>query len=1262
MIRSTAKRLRAPLFAALAVAGVAGLAGCATTNEFTAPRYRGDAMEALPDGVVAFRVFLTGNTGDVATGSEAVLTALGADARAAGQASAVVFLGNETAAGIPEGAGAEAAARPVEALGRALAGYPGRVVAIPGDRDWAQGEAGVKRLEGALYQALGDSVLTPGDQAGGPRDIKLAPGLRLLAIDTAWWLRDPDQQPDGHYDGENVRTPADVATYLEQTISDRDDDRLIVVGHHPVVSNGPYAGQRTVGQALATLGIAPLVGQTVGTSGESLASERYRVMRDVLDGLFRRQDRLVYASAHDRSLQAFDVVRSETSRQTYLVSGTGGGRATAAVAGRGAASIVPKPGYQRLTYYADGSLWAETVEVDVRTGASRVAFRHEISDSNNELVDPDIPETTASELPRGLGGTVVVPTDVNFTTGPFRNSGFQRTVWGAGYRDVWATPVAMPVLDLGAEAGGLVPLYQSGGNQTTGLRLQGADGREYGLRLVEKGGTGQIPEELRDGVAGSVVLDLRSAQTPFGALVAYPLSRAAGVLIARPRLVYVPDDPRLGRYRERFAGRAALLEVRADNDMRGVEGFDGVSDVISGGKLLEELRGDQDHRVDQRAFLRARMIDMMVADWDRHEDQWRWAAYEPGDLDPTLTGDAATRGKVYRPVAKDHDFAFYGIGGIAPFFLRNFVDERLQSFGEDFGSVRGLTDNGFQQDRRFFNTLTRADMEDVARGLQADLSDADIDAAVRVLPPEIYAQVGVSWTAGLRARRDKLVELADDLYDLHRHIVDVIGSDEREHFTATREADGRLSVVVRSAKDGHEDDVLYSRTFLPDETDEVRFYGFGGRDLFEIVGDGPQTISVRVIGGGGGDRLEAPAGDVAVYDTEDGLEIGAHGRQVEDRRTDDAGVNRYDSYEAVLRRTTAFPLVAYNPTDGIVVGAQVTKQIPGFRIHPIAATHTVGATVAPTSGGLAAFYTGRMQEAIGTVDLDVDALAATPRFVRNFYGLGNGTAELNDDRERVDIARIQLDAGFGNDVGQGLRFVAGPSLRYADVSRKDTTLITPVDVLAQTQPDIYDPQFHAGAFARLSLSTAYGGAVPVQGVRLAATGAYRAGVTGAAKGYGSVGGEASAYVPILYAQKLTLALRAGADHRFGDFPFFDAATIGGPQSVRGYRRDRFSGRTAAYAGAELRTNLFRLNTYALPLTVGALAFTDAGRVWIDGDLAQYCPPGQICGSAGILDSSTIHVGYGGGLFFNALDRAVLTFTVGHSSDSTLITFGTGFAF
>ena len=1240
--------------AAVAFAVLLTLAGCATTRDYVAPAYRDQPAPPLPEGVVAFQVFLTGNTGVLE--NESVLNALGAAAREAGEASAVVLLGDATEAGLSEDADTEAL-RPVRALGLALRSYEGRVVVLPGDRDWEQGKDGVERLEDALIETLGDSVLTPGDQAGGPRDIELADGLRLLAIDTAWWLLDPDDRPEGEFNGENVRSPADVATFLERAIEDRADDLIVVVGHHPVVSNGTYAGERTVGQTVAGLGVTALAAQTVGVGGQSLASERYRAMRDVLDRLFQRQDRLVYASAHDQSLQTFHAVRSAVNRQTFLVSGTGGGGAEAASAGRGAAHVSPSPGYQRLVYFADGRLWAETVEVDVATGATTVAFRTEIAGPNPELVDPEIPETTGADLPPEIGTRVTLAADANFATGPFRNDGFTRLFWGEGYRDVWSTPVTFDVLDIGTEGGGLVPTQRGGGMQTTSLRLEGADGREYGLRLIEKGGTSQIPEELRNGVAGSVVLDLRSAQTPYGALVAYRLSRAADVLIARPRLVYVPDDPRLGRYRTLFANQIALLEVRAADDMTGVEGFEGVTDVVSEPSLRENLREDQDHRVDQRAFLRARLVDVLIADWDRHEDQWRWAAYEPGELDPSLSGDEATRGKVYRPIARDHDFAFYGIGGVGPVLIRKFADRRLQPFDDDMGSLRALTANGFEQDRRYFNALTQEDFRAVAEGLQADLTDAALDAAVRELPSPVHAQIGAEWSRTLRERRDQLVDAADELYELHAGIADVVGSDERERFTATREPDGRLHVVVTSAKDDAEGRVLYERTFLPDATDEVRFYGLGGRDEFHVLGDGPDRIAVRVIGGAARDSLDAPAGDVALYDTPTGVVIAGRGEQLEDRRSDDGDVNRYDSHEQTLGISRLLPTVGYNATDGVVVGATWVTQVPGFRLNPFAATHAVTATVSALTGGIAGAYVGRMREAVFAADLDVDAFASTPRYVRNFYGLGNGTAAIDGEFARIDIARAQVDAGFGGNVGEGLRLVGGPSVRFADVSRGDPLVATPLDVLAAGDPDVLDPQLHAGAFARLSLSTVYGGVNPQQGFSLVTTGAYRAGLAGAAGSYGQLGAEAAAYFPINFAPQLTLALRAGVDHRVGDFPFFDAAVIGGPRSLRGFRRERFAGRTAAFGGAELRTKLFNVDTYALPFTLGVLGFADAGRVWLGSD---DCFTFTCTGTA--PNSADVHVGYGGGLYVNVINRAVATLVVGRSREETLVTVGTGFSF
>jgi hypothetical protein len=1274
------RRLPAPL---AALAAVLLVAGCASTGTYLAPEYRAEPVPPLPAGDVAHRVLLTGNTGELETPS--VLRAVAADARQWGEGATVVLLGDVTEGGLPdEGSDDYAGAvRPVRAVVDALAGVEAEVVVVPGDRDWARGEDGVKRLEDVLDGAFDTDVLVPGDQAGGPREWEPAEGLRLVALDTGWWLLDADDRPQGEAEDQAVRTPGDVARILEQIVVDRDDSRIVVLAHHPLESRGTRAGYRTPAQAALGLGIPTLVGRTFGLGRQDLAAPAYRQMREVLGRVVAQHDRLVWAAAHDFSLQ---VLRDEVSpilEQTYLVSGTGGGTA-AGVASSDALYVAARPGYQRLVYFDDGRLWVEAVEVDVETGQAEVVFRREVAGAIDELVDPGTPQTVdADRLPETLGETVTVPLDAGFSFSPrFSNSALTRSLFGERYRDLWKTPVEVPVVDVGTEAGGLTPVKRSGGNQTVGLRLRGGDGHLYDFRLLEKGGTGQLPAELRDGLAADVVYELRAAAVPYGAIVTAELAEAVGVPTPKPKLVYIPDDPRLGRYRDQFGDRLATLEIRPDDDVSDVPGFEGFTDVISDESLREELREDQDHYVDQEAFLRARLLDMLVADWDRHAGQWRWGAFEPGDLDPALTGEAATQGKVYLPVPRDHDWAFYGIGGLLqpPLFL---FDKRLQGIDETYNSLIGLTQNGFFQDRRFLNRLSLDDWRVAAQSLQEDLTDAEIAAAVSVLPPSIEAQIGEEWTETLQARRDGLADLAERYYGILAETVDVIGSDERELFEVRRQPGGALDVTVRSYKGGEPGRVLWARTFSPDETGEVRLYGLAGRDRFEVTGEGDDAIYVRIVAGAGADVLDAPAGDVTVYDTPGGLEIVDHGGDIEDRRSDDPDVNLYDPTEQVLGDRQYVPVVGYQPTDGFLLGLGVRFQVPGFRYRPYAATHTVSANVATTTGGVAASYVGRMRGALGRFDLAVDALASTPRYARNFYGLGNGSPDVPGDLARVDLARAQARFGLGTVVGQGARFVFGPTVRYADAGEPDplplvppsppsddpAPAVDPARALAAVQPDQFEAQTHGGAFARLELSTANRPVNPISGVRLGVEGAVQAGLVGTAETYGRVGGEAAAYLPLGVSPQVTLALRGGAETLVGDYPFFDAAVLGGAGSLRGYRRERFAGRTAASASAELRTKLFDLDTYLLPLDVGVLGFADAGRVWADVPDCLDVLSADVCDNPAVaIDLADpdagdgLQLGYGGGLWIGLLDRAVLNLSVGASDEATLVTFGLGFAY
>lgn len=70
--------------------------------------------------------------------------------------------------------------------------------------------------------------------------------------------------------------------------------------------------------------------------------------------------------------------------------------------------------------------------------------------------------------------------------------------------------------------------------------------------------------KLRESIAADFAQDFVSAVLPQGALILDRLQEASGVLHATPQLVLMPDDPRLGEFREDFAGVLGWIEVRAD--------------------------------------------------------------------------------------------------------------------------------------------------------------------------------------------------------------------------------------------------------------------------------------------------------------------------------------------------------------------------------------------------------------------------------------------------------------------------------------------------------------------------------------------------------------------------------------------------------------------------------------------------------------------------------------------------------------------------
>jgi hypothetical protein len=410
-----------------------------------------------------------------------------------------------------------------------------------------------------------------------------------------------------------------------------------------------------------------------------------------------------------------------------------------------------------------------------------------------------------------------------------RHSGFYCLFLGRHYRRVWATPVTVPVLRLATAApGGLTAGKAGGGYQSISMTLNGATGREYALRALDKEPSKTLPGWLRKTFVLNVVRDATSAANPYGALTVPPLAQAAGVPHARPRLVYVrPDANDLGEPSEKFRGKVALLEEKYNGRADRTPDLAGASDLLDGEDMLKKVYDNPAYNIDQPAFLRARLLDLWLGDWDRHEGQWQWAEFKEKN------------GRIrYQGIPKDRDQVYFRFDdGLIPWLAsRQFIAPQFHTFKATYGNMKGLVLQARFIDQRGLSMMSRADFRRLALDLQRRLPDSLIDRAMHHLPPAVYALEGPRLGTMLRARRETLPQAAEAFYRTLAREPVVGGSALADRFMVRRYADSTTVAVFSAAlaRASHGDSLRFRRTYYAAETKEITLEGLGGDDLFDI--------------------------------------------------------------------------------------------------------------------------------------------------------------------------------------------------------------------------------------------------------------------------------------------------------------------------------------------------------------------------------------------------------------------------------------------
>jgi hypothetical protein len=818
----------------------------------------------------------------------------------------------------------------------------------------------------------------------------------------------------------------------------------------------------------------------------------------------------------------------------------------------------------------------------------------------------------------------------------YRAGGLHRALFGAHYRDLWTTPIRVEVLDLATFAGGLTPTRRGGGKQTKTLRFDGRDGRKWAFRSVDKDPSPLLPADLRESLVDRIFQDQISASHPAGPLVVPPLLDAVGVRSAALRLFVMPDDPALGEHRSVFAGALGTLEERPSELSDESPGFDSARKVADTQELFAKLDQSPNERIDTLAFLKARLMDLFLGDWDRHEGQWRWIKVGEGRRAP------------WEPVPYDRDQAFVRYDGFLLALARSTYPQ-LVNFGPSYPSTLGISWNARVVDRRLLVGLERPVWDSVAHDLETRLTDPVIEDAVRRIPPELYAKDGARLTTALERRRDHLTEEAGKLYRLLAGQVDVRATDKGEVAMATRAADGTLELEIRrKAEDDDPPGVFFRRRFSSAETKEVRLFLGGGKDTVLVTGAGGGP-TLRVIGAETRDAGtakvvvdNAAGGTTKVYDTAPGTKVeGSHAPSL-DRRP-------YSPPDSTSRVPAAprdwghlwsiWPWINYGSDIGLFGGINPSLYTFGFRQNPYASKVTLRAGYATGANTFRVELLGNFRFQNSTTRIFFAARASGIDVLR-FFGFGNETPiTAADSFYKVFQQQYAFSIGLAQGLAPNLTFRIGPTVKYA------TTDLTRATLVAAVQPYGSAHFGLVGGEASLELDTRDRIAAPTNGVRVILGGSVYPAVWDVQSTFGEAHGEAATYLTAKIPLRPTLALRAGGRKVWGNYPFFEAAFVGGSTTVRGLRDHRYIGDAAGWGNAELRLDLGRYYI-VLPGTWGLLGTADAGRVWLAGES---------------LDKW--HHGFGGGLWFAPLaPNNTVSAVVARSEGRTGFYARAGFAF
>ncbi len=1225
---------------------------CATYE----PQFKEESINAsMPDKEIEHSFYLIGDAGNSQLGESSIsLQAFKAELSKASKNSTAIFLGdNIYENGMPKKSSADRAfaEHKLNVQIDATKNFKGQTIFIPGNHDWyGDSVEGLKRQEKYLDDVLGKNTFLPEDGCSIEK-IHISDDIELILIDSQWYLTDWDKHPTLNDDCE-FRTRSTFLDEYESLIKKARGKTTIVALHHPMYSNGPHGGQYSFGSHMTPLPILGslknIIRKTSGVNKSDLQNKRYNEFKQLLITLSQENDKVVFVSGHEHSMQ---YIIEDNLRQ--IISGTGSKLTPTRNVGGGQFSA-GMYGYARLDVFKDGSSYVRFYNAKDKT----IVFQSEVISTLTDTNSVTYP----TNFPAQMTGTIYSKEETD-------KNGIQKWLLGDRYRDLYSTEVLAPTVDLDTMYGGLTVVRKGGGNQSRSLRLEDKNGTQYVMRALRKDAeqylqslifnNNYIEGQFEGTETEDLVLDVFAGAHPYAPFAVGTLADAVGVYHTNPVLYYIPKQKTLGRFNDEFGDELYMIEEHTSEGHSDLASFGFQDEMISTEEVLLKLHKDEDIVLDEASYIRARLFDMLIGDWDRHQDQWRWIEFKEDGK------------KVFRPLPRDRDMAFsiMSDGALTGLVVALSPGARmLRKYSDDLVDVKGVNVEPYPLDKEFIQESGKDVWDAQVKIIQNGITDAVIEEAFLHFPIEVRDESLDKLKATLKARRGNMQLISDRYFDLINKFAVIKGTDKDDYFTIECLSDGKVKIVAQRIKKGEKADIFHERIYNKEETKEIWIYGLDDDDVFEVSGKN-NKINIRLVGGQNNDTYIVPdGGKVVVYDYKNKNNDVSQVRKSDLRLKDDYETNVYDYKKLKNNSNAIIPTLGFNADDGFKLGVSDTYKYYGFARNPFTSQHTFSAAYYFATNGFEFTYKGEFSYILDNLNFGMDVRFNSPNYAINFFGYGNSTPnfeaneddgiDVNLDYNRVKIRTIKVMPSLIWRGELGAIFKFGILFERNQVDLTADRFLD--DVINQTNTlntdlndgDVFDNQGFYGVDAAYHFENKDYVAFPTLGFEVAMQAGYKNNVNNS-KGYGYLIPELSLDYRLIPSGQLVLATDLRAHINIGDeFEFYQGATLGANTGMRGYRNERFTGKSSFVQSTDLRWNFVNLKTGILPVGLGIFGGADYGRVWVDDSL--------------VLDpafnADDWNTSFGGGVFLNMADLMTAYIAAFNSDDGVLISFKMGFGF